>query len=144
MAIEETPAIRPLTQGCLKSRVKTSVIVMERCAFCKAEETMLFENGAPICIKCDAASPEERKVRITLYRHMHEAVARAEAATDAFTAMASNIPSGIPHPDGVQRIRNASREMTAARNKMMEANARLNDYLERGIVPEDLKQNRSL
>jgi hypothetical protein len=41
----------------------------------------------------------------------------------------------------VQRIRNASHELTAARNEMMEAHHRLNEFLERGTVPEDLKRS---
>ena len=65
---------------------------------------------------------------------------RAEAAIAAFTAVTSEIPTFIPRPDAVQRIHNASREMTAARNEMMKAHTRLNDYVERGIVTEDLKR----
>jgi hypothetical protein len=114
---------------------------MERCALCKAQDTALFENGVPICLKCVAASPEVRKARVTLFRDVREATERSEAATDAFTTAASNIPSGIPHPDGVQRIRNASRVMTAARNEMMAAHKRLNDLVEHGVIPEDLKHN---
>ena len=48
-------------------------------------------------------------------------------------------PSGLPHPDGVQRIKNASDELSIARKEMTRAYARLTDYVERGIVPEDLK-----
>jgi hypothetical protein len=114
---------------------------MERCAFCQAEDTALYDNGAPICLKCADSSPERRKSRIALYWKLHEAIKRAEAATEAFSAITSRIPSGIPHPDGVQRIRSASHELTAARNEMMEAHHRLNEFLESGIVPEDLKRS---
>jgi hypothetical protein len=51
------------------------------------------------------------------------------------------IPSFIPHPDGTQRIHNASHQLTEARNAMMKAHHRLNDYLERDIVPKDLKRS---
>jgi hypothetical protein len=102
---------------------------------------MLYESGVPICVKCAEASPGVRKARIALFRGLLEATKRAEAATDAFAAIASNIPSGMPHPDGVQRIRNASHELTAARNEMMKAHDRLNDFLTAGIVPEDLKRS---
>ena len=113
---------------------------MALCEFCKVEETMLYENGAPVCLKCADSSPERRKARIVLFREMQAAVARAEAAMEEFAALTSNIPSGLPHPDGVQRIQNISRELTEARNEMMKAHHRLNDFIERGIVPEDLKQ----
>jgi hypothetical protein len=71
-----------------------------------------------------------------------EATMRAEAATTAFAAISGDIPSGMPHPDGVQRIHSAAREMDAARKEMMTAHARLNDFIERGIVPEDLNQRK--
>ena len=64
---------------------------------------------------------------------------RAEATTAAFAAISGDIPSGMPHPDGIQRIHNAAREMDAAREAMMTAHSRLNDFIERGIVLEDLK-----
>jgi hypothetical protein len=76
-----------------------------------------------------------------VFRNLHEAVKRSEAAVAAFSAIAANIPSGTPHPDGVQRIRNASYELTAARNEMTEAHHRLSEFLENGSVPEDLKRN---
>jgi hypothetical protein len=38
-----------------------------------------------------------------------------------------------PCPDHLQRVKNASESLFAA-------HSRLNDYLERGIVPEDLKR----
>jgi len=44
------------------------------------------------------------------------------------------------HPDGVERIHNASRERDTARKEMMAAHNRLNDFNELGIVPEDLKR----
>jgi hypothetical protein len=114
---------------------------MALCAFCKVEETMLYESGVPVCLKCADPSPERRNARIALFREMHDAVARAEAATEAFAAITSKIPSGLPHPDGVRRIQNVSQELTAARNEMMKAHHRLNDFIEQGIVPEDLKRS---
>jgi len=53
-----------------------------------------------------------------------------------------NIPSGTPRPGGVQRIHNASHELTTARDEMMKAHNRLNDFLNMGIVPKDLSKNR--
>ena len=50
------------------------------------------------------------------------------------------IPSGLPQPDGAQRIKNASHALSIARKEMATAHNRLNDYLSRGIVPDDLKQ----
>jgi hypothetical protein len=50
-------------------------------------------------------------------------------------------PSGLPYPDGAQRIKNASTNLTLARREMMRAHTRLNDFIERRVVPEDLKKN---
>ncbi len=49
----------------------------------------------------------------------------------------SSVPSGLPHPDGAQRIHNVSRELTIARQEMMLAHRRFNDFIEHGIAPED-------
>jgi len=53
-----------------------------------------------------------------------------------------DIPSHLPHPDGTQHLSNAARELSAARKEMMDAHNRLNDFLARGIVPEDLKRQK--
>src|SRR6266849_1707680 len=110
---------------------------MAQCAFCKTE-TWLYDGGVPICIKCSDAReakrkpPEtERKVRTALIQSLTEATVRANAASEVFTAIMSEVPSGIPHPDGIQRIHNASRELSTAREEMMKAHSRLNDFLSR-------------
>jgi hypothetical protein len=48
-------------------------------------------------------------------------------------------PSGLPHPDGAQRIQNASHELSSARMEMEKAHSRLNLYLSRGILHDDDK-----
>jgi hypothetical protein len=119
---------------------------MAACAFCKAE-TELYENGVPVCLKCSDERDGKRKPPTSenrilgiLHRDLQAATERAGAATAAFDGVTSEIPSGMPHPDGTQRIHNASREMSRARVGLMIAHNRLNDYLARGIAPDDLKQ----
>jgi hypothetical protein len=56
------------------------------------------------------------------------------AASRAFNGVMDQFPSGLPHPDGAQRIHNASFELSAARQELMKAHSRLNDYLGRGII----------
>jgi len=111
---------------------------MAQCAYCKTE-TELYKGGTPICIHCADLSPEGRGVRARLFHDLAEARLGAESATMEFNAVTRDIPSSIPQPDGAQRIYNASRSLDAARKKMMTAHTRLNEFLERGIVPEDLK-----
>ena len=108
---------------------------MAKCNYC-GSETELFDCGAPVCVECSNESAARRQQRANLFHKLEEATKRAESASDAFTAITSDIPSGIPHPDGIQRIKNASRELTAARDEMMKAHNRLNDFLS-GVVPED-------
>jgi hypothetical protein len=114
------------------------------CIFCKAQ-TELYVNGVPICIKCSDArtkrKPPTRETAILriLHRDLDVATERASAAAATFDAVTSEIPSGFPHPDGTQRIHNASRAMSQARIGLMIAHNRLNDFLSRGVVPDDLK-----
>jgi len=55
-------------------------------------------------------------------------------------AIMRDIPSGLPFPDGTQRIHNAANALNVARKEAMAAHRRLEDYLNHGIVPEDLKE----
>ena len=66
--------------------------------------------------------------------------ARVNAASEAFIAVMGDVPSGLPHSEGTQRIHNASRELSEARKDVMKAHTRLNDFLGQGIIPEELKQ----
>ena len=116
---------------------------MAECNFCKVE-TQLYDGGTPVCVKCSEAreskAPGSAEIRTALVKRIVDATARVSAAKSAFSLVMNQVPSGLPHPDGAQRIHNASRELDAARKEMMEAHTRLNDFIERGVVPEDLKQ----
>lgn len=120
---------------------------MAVCTFCRAE-TELYESGVPVCVKCSDARDSKRKpptseheVLNVLKQDLQAAAERSKAATAAFDAVMNEIPSGIPHPDGTRRIHNASREVTVARMEMLRAHHRLNDFLNAGVVPDDLKRS---
>lgn len=49
----------------------------------------------------------------------------------------ADVPSGLPHPDGAQRVQIATREHNAALRAYVAALQRLNEYLIRGTVRED-------
>jgi len=66
-----------------------------------------------------------------------DASSRAAAAHAEFIAAVDDIPSGLPHPDGTQRIQNASSKLRAARDDMKRAHSRLDTFMTAGIVPED-------
>ena len=50
-----------------------------------------------------------------------------------------DIPSGLPQPDGSQRIQNAAHALAAARNQVMRAHSRLDEFLAHGVVPGDFE-----
>ena len=85
---------------------------MAECAYCKAD-TELYVGGVPICLKCSEEReakrkpPIERDVRTSLIQGIAEATERANEASEAFGKVIDQAPSGLPHPDGVQRIHNA-------------------------------------
>jgi hypothetical protein len=100
---------------------------MAQCAYCKAETELYFAN-VPVCIQCaDQRSPVE--ARASLIKNLADATSRADAASEAFDKVVGDIPSHIPHPDGVQRIKNASKKLKTARDEMLEAHRTLDDYI---------------
>jgi len=120
---------------------------MAQCAYCKSE-TFTYDRGVPVCIQCaegreaEAKSPTtDQEIRLILVNRIVEATTRMSAANETFNAVMSQIPSGLAHPDGTQRIHNASHELDAAREEMMNAHTRLNEFIKQGMVPEDLKRS---
>lgn len=114
---------------------------MAECAYCKAE-TELHNNGVPICLKCSVAQEAKRKppatqqqILNTLLQDVIELAARTEQATEELEDLVGQIPSGLPHPDGTQRIKNASAKLSIARNELMKAHRRLNDHSGSVILP---------
>lgn len=91
-----------------------------------------YNNGVLVCFDCS--------VRESLTQEVLEATANKGEAFRKFEAIMLHSPGDRPHPDGVQRIKNASNELSVARKKMARAYERLGNYLDRGIVPEDLKK----
>src|SRR6202035_976902 len=103
---------------------------MQQCARCRAE-MQHYDNGLHICPGCS--------VREVLTQEVLEATANKAEAFRKFEAIMLNVPSGLPQSDGIQRIKNACNELSIARKEMGLAYARLSDYVERGIVPGNLK-----
>jgi len=110
---------------------------------CQAE-TEMVEGGVPICAQCakpkiaDAPKAVQETIRSVLQDELKWATERAATASAAFLEITSKVPSGLPHPDGTQRIRNLSHELAFARAELMKAHARLEAYLMNGTTPDDL------
>ena len=119
---------------------------MARCAFCLLE-TDLYDGGVPVCVTCSETREAQRnsqtrdqQIRSALLSEIVETTARTNAANEVLTSITNGIPSDLPQPDGVQRIHDASRALHAARTAMLTAHRRLNDFLCRGIVPEEMRE----
>jgi len=82
---------------------------------------------------------KNRDVLRILIQDVIEATAEKNEASDAFEVVIDQFPSGLPHPDGSQRIANSSHRLAIARKRVMAAHTRLSDFLDCGVVPEDLK-----
>jgi hypothetical protein len=82
---------------------------------------------------------ERKRVHDALRDEFEAAKRRMNLASMKFNEVVRDIPSGLPHPDGTQRIQNVGRELEDAREKLAAAIVRLNDFVSREIVPEDLR-----
>ena len=78
------------------------------------------------------------KVHDLLQEELKQAAEHAASASAAFLDVTSQVPSGLPHPDGTQRIRNIAHELAFARTELMRAHSRMDAFLVSGIAPEDL------
>ena len=122
---------------------------MGQCAFCKAEAELCEATELPICARCSTEHEARRacpvsaqEIRFALIQDLVDATVREKAASDEFNTAIGQFPSGLPHPDGSQLVQNASCKLIAARKDMGRAHSRLNDFLDRGIIPADLARQR--
>jgi hypothetical protein len=87
-----------------------------------------------ICMAMD-----HKRVHEILKDEFETAKRQMNFASQRFNEVVRDIPSGLPHPDGTQRIHNVGRELADARGKLAAAITRLNDFVSREVVPEDLR-----
>jgi hypothetical protein len=84
--------------------------------------------------------PDSANIEARLRNDLEIARTRLTVSRTAFQAVIAAVPSGIPHPDGSQKIVNASKEHGAALEALLAAVKRYNGFILRGTVPEDLKE----
>jgi hypothetical protein len=117
---------------------------MAQCSVCRTE-TQLFINGIPLCTNCaDAleaktkASPPSELSSVRRRLEIDEKAARQRhlASLEQFRRILDEIPWGIPHPDGSERIRQASERVRFSREKYDRAHERLINFLTEGVIPE--------
>jgi hypothetical protein len=64
---------------------------------------------------------------------------RRDEAAARFTEIMCDVPTGIPSPDGPERIRQVSREYGETQAAATAALVRLNDFLVHGAIPPHLE-----
>ncbi len=88
--------------------------------------------------------PARVPVRTEIPRILRDEIARTkltyERAHEEWKAIESDIPSGIPGPDGTQRIRNAANNYQAAMEDYHRAVGEFNAFIKGGTIPERLKK----
>jgi hypothetical protein len=77
----------------------------------------------------------------TLQEDVRAAKQRLDATMEKFDAIMRESPAGLPVPDSLESLHNASRELTRAREEHVEAHVRLNAFVAEGIIPDDLKES---
>src|ERR1700731_1907929 len=80
------------------------------------------------------------RIERVLWEDFEIAVKEKNVALEQFNSVIEDTPSGLPHPDGVERIKSCSRKYSAARQHMIHALERLNNFRNSGIVPDDLNK----
>jgi hypothetical protein len=81
----------------------------------------------------------DQPVLRTLLDELARATEAQRIAHERFRAIMKDIPSGFPHPDGVQRAVNASTEAAHSRERLRAARARLEQFQTSGVIPKYLK-----
>jgi hypothetical protein len=81
-----------------------------------------------------------QQVEDLLVRELSRTREDYEKAHKEFLVVTSDIPSGIPHPDGVQRIKNAGAEERAAISDYIRALREFNAFAIDGKMPDRMKE----
>jgi hypothetical protein len=116
---------------------------MTACVYCKSK-TELHEGGVPVCSRCSEVRTKrrppatEQDIRSALLQDVLELTARTNEATTEFESLMGQIPSALRPPEGAQRIKNASNKVSNAREELIKAHRRLDEYFRDEI---DLKQS---
>jgi hypothetical protein len=80
-----------------------------------------------------------RDIEVILFDEVERRKSALVGAQKDFTEFSGDIPSGLPHPDGVLRIRNAGSRQSAALKAYSQALLEFNKFIVHGEVPERLK-----
>ncbi len=82
--------------------------------------------------------PNRAQIESVLRSDMDRAVERAAAAARRLREVTSDIPSGIPSPDGALRIRQAGTDHQVALEHLRNALDRWTAFVVHSTIPDDL------
>jgi hypothetical protein len=85
---------------------------------------------------------DHKRIHEVLRDEFETAKRQMNLASKRFNEVVRDIPSGLPHPDGTQRIHNVSRDLADAREKLAAAIDRLHEFVSHDVVPQDLKDSK--
>jgi hypothetical protein len=77
-------------------------------------------------------------IRADLIGDLAQATLQVASASMELNAITGNFPAGIPPPEATQMLQHACSSLRMARQGVMTAQTRLDEYVTAGIVPEDL------
>ncbi len=60
-----------------------------------------------------------------------------DEATKTFKLLMSNVPSGLPHPDGAYRLEQSGKESRRTLELYTRALRRYSEFLIHGVIPDD-------
>ena len=81
---------------------------------------------------------DSAKIRQALHQDLRIAHEKRDRASARLNEVMNDIPSGIPSPDGTDRIRQASQQSRDAQKEVMDALTRLNNFLIHGTIPAEM------
>ncbi|HWE52018.1 MAG TPA: hypothetical protein VG273_19655 [Bryobacteraceae bacterium] len=84
---------------------------------------------------------DRREIEAILKDRLSRAQRDYENARGEFKAFTSDIPSGLPFPDGTERIRNAGKALNFAISRYSAALDDFKSFIIEGVVPEYLREN---
>jgi len=87
-----------------------------------------------------SAPMEHDEIYRMLQHNLEVAKQKLTVATEKFDGVVGEAPNGLPYPNSVHRIHNASHELDQARKDMLDAHDQLHAFLVHGAVPDDLKK----
>jgi len=120
---------------------------MPKCVRCHTD-TQLYENALPVCVSCANKETQPKRkppstevlhgaqLRDTLFRDLVTATTRV----NAYQRVLDRVIGQFPDQPLRHAVQEASQDLDAARKDLNGAHNRLNDFLSRGIIPEDLKR----